>query len=65
MADMTGAIAWRKARACGSGSCVEVMTHNGDVLVRSSREPAGGHLTFTADEWRVFIDGAKNGEFDI
>jgi hypothetical protein len=55
---------WRKSSYSGTGNCVEV-TRAGDwVLIRSSHAPDGPVLRFTADEWRAFSFGMKDGEFD-
>jgi hypothetical protein len=32
--------------------------------VRDSKNPDGAVLLYTAAEWRDFITGAKNGDFD-
>jgi hypothetical protein len=48
-----------------SGGCVEVAITGAEVAVRDSKRPDVPALTFTADEWRVFIDGVKRGEFDV
>ncbi len=37
----------------------------GVVTVRNATHPAAGQATFTPEEWRVFIAGVKNGEFDL
>ena len=56
---------WRKARiSVNNGACVEAAPVNGMVAVRDSKNPAGPILTYTAAEWRAFLDGAKKGEFD-
>jgi hypothetical protein len=34
------------------------------IAVRDSKDPEGAILTYTAAEWRAFLDGAKKGEFD-
>jgi Domain of unknown function (DUF397) len=47
-----------------SGDCVEVASLDGGVGVRDSKHPAGPVLRFTAAEWRAFLGGARNGEFD-
>jgi hypothetical protein len=48
-----------------NGNCVEVASlTDGGIGVRNSRDPEGGMLQFTPDEWRAFLGGARNGEFD-
>jgi Domain of unknown function (DUF397) len=57
---------WRKStKSQGSGQCVEVAEINDVVAVRDSKNPTGPALIFTPAEWRAFIDGARDGEFDI
>ena len=60
-------LVWRKAKKSGqSGNCVEVAElDNGGMAVRDSKNPSGLELRFTGPEWDAFLDGAKNGEFDI
>jgi len=62
---MTGSehVGWRKSSRCESSACVEVAIGDGDVEVRNSTDPATT-LTFSPDEWAVFIAGVKAGEFD-
>lgn len=64
--DETARVTWKKStRSNGSGNCVEVaQTWDGHRLVRDSKNPNGAILTFTPREWRAFIEGAKDGEFD-
>ena len=41
------------------------MAQNGDqVAVRDSKDPSGPVLVFTPHEWRAFLDGVRDGEFD-
>jgi len=48
-----------------NGNCVEVASlPEGDVGVRNSRDSEGLVLRFTSDEWRAFLGGVRNGEFD-
>jgi len=48
-----------------NGNCVEVAgLADGGIGVRNSRDPEGGVLRFTPDEWSAFLGGARNGEFD-
>ena len=58
-------IQWRASSLCGTDTCVEVAISDGKAFVRRSKEPAGGHLTFDAAEWRAFLAGVRNHEFDI
>jgi hypothetical protein len=60
---------WIKAQASGGngGSCVEVMRmDDASVRVRDSKAQGKGPvLEFRPDEWRAFLDGAANGEFNL
>ncbi len=48
-----------------NGNCVEVAgLPDGGIGVRDSKDPDGPVLTFTPGEWRAFLGGARNGEFD-
>jgi hypothetical protein len=59
--------AWRKSSSSGgdAGQCVEVAFAEDGVLVRHSRNPNGPVLLFTRSEWKAFLEGAGNGEFDL
>jgi hypothetical protein len=37
---------------------------DGRVGVRHSKDSEGPVLRFTPDEWRAFLGGVRNGEFD-
>jgi len=37
----------------------------GAIAVRDSKNPSAGFLVFTPDEWDAFVDGTKDGEFDL
>jgi hypothetical protein len=48
-----------------NGNCVEVASlSNGEIGVRDSKNSEGPVLRFTPDEWRAFLGGVRNGEFD-
>ncbi|RZU52116.1 uncharacterized protein DUF397 [Krasilnikovia cinnamomea] len=67
MADLTGAV-WRKSTRSDTGgnSCVEVAKNvPGVVGVRDSKDRFGPVLTFDPDAWTRFLDGVKNGEFEL
>ena len=52
---------------CSGGSCVEVHRDVGDrlVRVRDSKRQGSPVLSFSTEEWRAFIAGAKEGQFDV
>lgn len=56
---------WIKAAGCDAGTCVEVAhTDLGLVYVRDSKNLKQEPLVFTAQEWQVFLDGVRDGQFD-
>lgn len=66
----TPAPLWRKSRRSNNGgACVEVATnllpHTGEILVRDSKHPEAGFLRFTEAEWKAFLGGVHDGEFEI
>jgi Domain of unknown function (DUF397) len=58
---------FRKSSHSGAvnNNCVEVGFVTAEVLMRDSKDPNGPVLHFTPDEWRAFIAGVKDGEFDL
>jgi hypothetical protein len=49
----------------GNGQCVETAKlPDGGMAVRDTKNRDGASLRFTKDEWRAFISGVKNNEFD-
>lgn len=57
---------WRRStRSNGQGDCVEMAEVADAIGVRDSKDPTGSVLVFTRAEWDAFVDGAKNGEFDL
>ncbi|MEU4233751.1 DUF397 domain-containing protein [Nonomuraea sp. NPDC026600] len=66
MIDLSGAD-WRKSTRSGGGNnCVEVARNlPGIVAVRDSKNPDAPALVFTPSEWAAFIEGTKDGEFDL
>ena len=67
MTDMAG-VAWRTSSYSNGngGNCVEVADlPDGGRLVRDTKDHGNGPiLRYTAAEWRAFVAGVKNGEFD-
>ena len=59
-----GEPAWHVAGRCDNGACVEIGTLGESVLVRSSADPDGECVTLSQGEWRMFVAGVKDGDFD-
>jgi Domain of unknown function (DUF397) len=60
-----GELPWRKSlRSIGNGECVETAPLSGNVAVRDSQNVGGAVLLYSAEAWRSFLHGAKNGDFD-
>lgn len=54
-----------KNTRCHGVHCVSVAVKAGGVGVRDTKDSTKTTLVFTRDEWAAFLDGAKNGEFDL
>jgi hypothetical protein len=58
---------WRKSTysSANGGQCVEVAANLASlVAVRDSKDPDGGALLFTPEQWAAFLSGARGGRFD-
>jgi len=57
---------WTKSSLShANGNCVEVADlPSGQVGMRDSKDVNGPVLKFWPEEWRTFLDGVRNGEFD-
>lgn len=57
---------WKKSTRSGdNGNCVEARRRNHAVQVRDSKNPSGPILTFPAQVWTAFLEGAREGEYDL
>lgn len=58
---------WYKSTRSGPNcdNCVEVAFVGGAIALRDSKNPTGPALIFTPGEWDAFVEGAKDGEFDL
>jgi hypothetical protein len=55
---------WIKARrSYSTGACVELALHDDGVVMRNSRRP-DDHIRHSMTEFAIFLEAAKNGEFD-
>lgn len=55
---------WRSSARCDSDTCVEIAIWENRAYLRNSRD-TGRYLVFDAEEWRSFLAGAQDHEFDI
>lgn len=66
--NLDGAVWVTSTRTGPNGNCVEVARKGipgGFVGVRDTKNRTGPVLLFTPAEWLAFIEGAKDGEFDL
>ncbi len=63
---------WRRpTEACSAeaGTLEVAIAHTSDagtwVLLRVAGDPAGRVLVYDEHEWRCFLDGVRNGEFEV
>ncbi|KGN31134.1 hypothetical protein N802_04660 [Knoellia sinensis KCTC 19936] len=57
---------WRKSVFSDTGACVEVAHSAGLIGVRDTKAKGEGPiLAFTEPEWRAFVGGVVDGEFDF
>jgi hypothetical protein len=59
-----GDISWRVSRTCESGACVGVARQGDSVVLGNTSQPDGPVQTYTTAEWKAFLAGAKQGDFD-
>jgi Domain of unknown function (DUF397) len=56
---------WHKSSYSSANGCVEVALGKDEIAVRDSKDPGGPVLRFTTGEWKAFLAGARDGEFDL
>jgi hypothetical protein len=58
-------LTWVKAQYSGAnGQCIEIASTAGKIAIRDSKDPDGPILVYTPGEFKAFLHGARNGEFD-
>jgi hypothetical protein len=55
---------WFVSHTCDGGACIKVARQGEFVLIGNTKSPEGPFSEFTTEEWRNFLVGAKNGDFD-
>lgn len=65
-------LTWQRPTGAGSaetGTLEVAMAHTANggawVLLRVAGDPAGRVLVYDEHEWDCFLDGVRNGEFDV
>jgi hypothetical protein len=60
-------VAFSKSSESGpwTDNCVEVGSCDCGIQVRDSKDQSGPVLTFNHAEWKAFLAGVRNGEFDL
>jgi len=59
-------VVFRRGGRCDDGKCVEVARlASGLVLLRDSKDLSRPPLAFTSEEWEVFTQAVRDGEFDV
>jgi hypothetical protein len=56
---------FRKSSFCTTNGCVEVAIRPDSIMVRDSKSASLPALSYSPKEWRDFVAGVKNGEFDV
>ena len=63
---MISTTGYRKSSFSSSGGCVEVrLLEDGTIGLRDSKDVSKPAHHFTPVEWRAFLAGVRNGEFDL
>ena len=55
---------WRTAKQCDTGACIEIGTLDDSILIRNSADRDDIRLALSRGEWREFVAGVKDGDFD-
>jgi hypothetical protein len=58
-------LTWVRSRRCDSSSCVEAALVGDEIAVRNSQDPDGPVVVFSRDEWRAFLGGVQDGDFQF
>jgi hypothetical protein len=58
---------WRKSSFCNNATCLEIAisSESEGIFIRDSRNLGGPILHVSHDDWRAFVKGVQNREFDV
>ena len=56
---------FKKAKGSTRFFCVGVAITEQGVAVRNTKDESKDTVFFTHEEWRVFVSGVKNNEFEV
>lgn len=56
---------FRTSSMCSSGCCVGVAIKTDAVYVANTTTSDSPITRFTHEEWKAFVAGVKNGEFEV
>lgn len=57
-------LSWRVAQRCDAGNCVLIAPSGDTIVIGDSKNPGGPVLAYSRSEWRTFVEGIKEGDFD-
>ena len=53
--------AWRTAKDCDGGQCVEIGAQDKIIMIRDSADREGGLIALGQQQWRDFVVTVKDG----
>jgi hypothetical protein len=56
-------LVWVRSSRCIDGSCVEVRAEDDLVYVRDSKDPDGGAIVYTREQWQRVLDAVREDEW--
>lgn len=67
MQKLAAGLTWRKSSFCNNATCLEIAisSEREDIFIRDSRDLDGPILQVSQEDWRAFVKGVRNLEFDL
>ena len=59
-----GQLSWRTALRCNGGDCVRIAPSGEMIVIGDSKNPDGPFLKYSRAEWKTFVEGIRQGDFD-